>query len=68
MAVHPDECNGEGFSLCGEQCKERLLVFPIGLAHLSLHSVAIDGVLQVSFRHTDEYLSMRCCLVERNFL
>ena len=35
-----------------------MLVQAIGFAHLSFHAVAVDGVVEVSFRHAHQYLAL----------
>ena len=33
-----------------------MLIQAIGFTHLSFHAVAVDGVVEVSFRHAHQYL------------
>lgn len=56
-AVNPDEGYAEGLAgvLCGHPVNELTFILPIGFAQLPLHTVAVDGMLEVSFRHADHH-------------
>ena len=51
-----DEGDGESAVLLFEALPERLFVAAVGFAHLALHAVAVDGVMEAALGHADEDL------------
>ena len=55
LVGEPDEGQGHALSL-RNMLRQQVLVLTECLAHLSLHTVAIDSMLETSFGHADEEL------------
>ena len=69
LAVEPDEGKRHLLRrfLCTERINEDMLVLAIGFAHLPLHTVASDGMLEAFLRYTDEDGYIGSALIDRQW-